>query len=228
MSGIWGSAARQHALLDGLVDLADAERETETMTDVESVLRGRKRGHVTEPPTGVQTPTNGATTMSDLAFRSQLDALAALLPGRHEQLPADRPTPETPAPPAAFAEGLQFDVGHFDDFLGSLMGAGAESIHLSAQNVTAPSTTAPIAIPSTSQQQPASVVGAAPATQYPLPADGPGFDWATMFSPQSDPWTIESMPGAPAAADADPWRDLLSTFPSSTGLSPESARSEHA
>jgi len=124
MSGIWGSAARQYALLDGLVDLAEAEREGEgvTMTDVESVLRGRKRGHITEPPTGVQTPTEGAVpgAMSDLAFKSQLDALAALLPARHEPLPRGQAEPPTLAPEAAPVFGEQ--PLHFDDFLGSLLG----------------------------------------------------------------------------------------------------------
>lgn len=123
MSGIWGSAARQYALLDGLVDLAEAEREGEhmTVTDVESVLRGRKRGHITEPPTGAQTPIEGNATMSDLAFRSQLDALAALLPARHEPLPQSQFGPAPSVPDAGsgpvFGEGLQFD-----DFLGSLLG----------------------------------------------------------------------------------------------------------
>ena len=121
MSGVWGSAARQYALLDGLVDLAEAEREGEGVIDVESVLRGRKRGHITEPPTGAQTPTEGAGgTLSDQAFKSQLDALAALLPARHEPLPQGQSETAAFSPEAAPVFGEQ--PLHFDDFLGSLLG----------------------------------------------------------------------------------------------------------
>ena len=87
MEGVWGSACRQHELLDGLVDLADAEREIDAGMNAQGGPRSNKRSAPSEPSTGMQTPVGAPYSVSEANLRSQLDALANLLPNSYAPLP---------------------------------------------------------------------------------------------------------------------------------------------